>query len=41
MDKLLEDASKKDLEGQLEIINAMQEDLVIRRIQLVYTIGEV
>lgn len=41
VDKLLEDAIEKDVEGQLDIVSFMQEEMVIRKTQLIYTIGEV
>lgn len=41
VEKLLEDASEKDVEGQLDLLSTLQEDMLVRRTQLVYTIGEV
>ncbi|XP_045583707.2 centromere/kinetochore protein zw10 homolog isoform X1 [Procambarus clarkii] len=38
---LLREASEKEVEGELEIIVTLQEELLVRRTQLAYTIGEI
>lgn len=41
VENLLEEASKKEIEGELDIVSALQEELVLRRTQLIYSISEV
>ncbi|XP_066948974.1 centromere/kinetochore protein zw10 homolog isoform X1 [Macrobrachium rosenbergii] len=41
VDRILGDASKKEIESQLDVVSALQDAVVIRRMQLVYTVGEV
>lgn len=41
IEDLLQEASEKEIEGELDIINALQEGLLIRRTQLIYSIREV
>ncbi|KAK8726414.1 hypothetical protein OTU49_010253 [Cherax quadricarinatus] len=38
---LLREASEKEVEGELEILATVQEKVIVRRTQLVYTIGEI
>ncbi|XP_068232903.1 centromere/kinetochore protein zw10 homolog [Palaemon carinicauda] len=38
---MLVEAAQKEVESQLDVVSALQETVVIRRMQLVYTVGEV
>uniref|UniRef100_A0A0P4W4M1 Centromere/kinetochore protein zw10 homolog n=1 Tax=Scylla olivacea TaxID=85551 RepID=A0A0P4W4M1_SCYOL len=41
IESLLQEASEKEIEGELDIINALREELVTRRMELLYSISEV
>ncbi|MPC08494.1 centromere/kinetochore protein zw10 homolog [Portunus trituberculatus] len=41
VENLLQEASEKEIEKELDIMNALQEELVMRRTQLLYSISEV
>ncbi|KAK7070640.1 hypothetical protein SK128_017577 [Halocaridina rubra] len=41
VDKLLQEALQKEVESQLHIISTMKDELIVRKTQLIYTIGEV
>lgn len=41
VEKLLQESKESEVEGELDIVTILQEELIVRRTQLVYTIGEV
>lgn len=38
---LLEEASDKEIEGELDIVKALKEEFLVKKTQLVYSISEV
>lgn len=41
VENLLLEASEKEIEGELDILKSLREELVLRRTQLIYSISEV